>query len=232
MERTKTGIPGLDDLLKGGIPRNQLVLLTGTAGTGKTIFCSQYIYQGLKTFKDNGVYLTLEERSDYIKENTKSFGWNFEPYEKAGTFNFIEYDPYRAEDLVEILESTIRTVKARRVVIDSISALGLHIRDEEELRRMIFNLSLSLRKLNCTAVMVSEIVYGTTGLSRYGVEEFVSDSVIALYYERFQSLFSRSIQVWKLRGSPHSEKLHPYEIGSEGITVNPYEESLVRARNE
>jgi len=228
MERVKTGIPGLDEILNKGIPKNQLVLLTGTAGTGKTIFCSQYIYHGIKKYKDNGVYLTFEEPPEYIKENVRPFGWDFSELEKTGNFTFIKYDPYRAEDIIDILESTIRQFRASRVVIDSVSALGLHIKDEEELRRMIFSLSMILRKLNCTAIMVSEIVHGRPGLSRYGVEEFVSDSVIALYYERFQSSFSRSIQVWKLRGSSHSEKLHPYEIGPKGIVINPAEEAFVQ----
>lgn len=228
VERVKTGIPGLDKIMNGGIPTNQLVLLTGTAGTGKTILCSQYIYEGVRKYNDNGVYLTLEEPPDFIKENVMAFGWDFEALEKTGHFTFIEYNPYRAEDIIEMLESTIREVKATRVVIDSISALGLHIRDDEELRRMIFNLSLTLRKLNCTAILVSEIVQGTHGLSRYGVEEFVSDSVIVLYYERLQSTFLRSLQIWKLRGSSHSEKLHPYEIGNKGIVVNPEEEAYVK----
>lgn len=214
--------------MKGGIPRNQLVLLTGTAGTGKTILCSQYIHQGVTKYKENAVYLTLEEPPEFITENVQAFGWDFRQLEKTGKFAFMRYDPYRAEDIIEILESTIRQVKAQRVVIDSISALGLHIRDQEELRRMIFNLALALRKLDCTAIMVSEIVHGSPGLSRYGVEEFVADSVIALYYERIQSQFSRSLQVWKLRGSMHSEMLHPYDITHRGITVNAEDEAFVK----
>jgi len=227
MERIKTGIPGLDEIMMGGIPEHQLLLLTGTAGTGKTILSSQYIYHGAKKAGENGVYLTLEEPPEFIRENLKGFGWDFQSLEKAGKISFIKYDPYRTEDMIEILESTIREINAKRVVIDSISALGLHIKDDEELRRMIFNMSVALRKLDCTAIMVSEKVHGQPGISRYGVEEFVSDSVIALYYERFQSTFSRSIHIWKLRGSAHSEKLHPYDITKQGIVVNPREEAYV-----
>jgi KaiC/GvpD/RAD55 family RecA-like ATPase len=97
--------------------------------------------------------------------------------------------------------------------------LGLHVGDEAELRRLLFSLSVVLRRLNCTAILVSEIVQGSQSLSRYGVEEFVADSVIVLYYERVHSTFNRALQVWKLRGSPHSEKLHPYKIGPKGIEV-------------
>ncbi|MBI4182341.1 MAG: AAA family ATPase [Candidatus Aenigmarchaeota archaeon] len=228
MERVKTGIPGLDELMGGGMPRNQLMLLTGTAGTGKTTLCSQFVFQGFKRHQENGVYLTFEEPPEYIKENMKEFGWDFASLEKTGKFSYIKYDPYRSDDVIEILESGIRENEAKRVVIDSVSALGLHIRDPEELRRMIFSLSIMLRRLKCSAIMVSEIPPGSQGLSRYGVEEFVSDSVVVLYYERIQGTFNRLLQVWKLRGSNHSDKLHPYTIGKDGIRVNPMEEGFLR----
>lgn len=227
MRRVKTGVPGLDEIMHGGIPENQLVLLAGTSGTGKTILCSQYMQAGVKN-GERGVYLTFEEPPDFIKENLKTLGWDFEALERSRKFSFIKYEPYRSQDVFEILESSIREIKANRVVIDSISALGIHIKDVEELRRMIFTLSLSLRKLNCTTIMTSEIVPGSRGISRYGVEEFVSDSVVTLYYERIQSTFLRAIQVWKLRGSTHSEKLHPYQIGPQGIVVNPEEEAFLK----
>lgn len=229
VERVKTGIEGLDDIMRGGIPKFHQTLITGTSGTGKTTFCTQYMYSGVKRFNDNGVYLSFEEPSDSITENAKSFGWDFKALEKSGKFAFIRYDPYHIEDVFDILESTVRQIKATRVVVDSISALGLHIKDEAELRRMIFNLSLILRKLGCTSMLVSEIVPGTHGLSRYGVEEFVADSVVVLYYERLQSTFNRAIQVWKIRGSAHSDKLHPYRIDPSGVTVYPKEEAFIKA---
>ena len=232
LERVKTGIPGLDEIIGGGIPRNHLMLITGNCGTGKTIFCSQYIYHGITKHRENGIYLSFEEPAESIKENLGEFGWNLEKYEKEGRFSFIRYDPYHIEDVFDILESTIRETKATRVVVDSISALGLHVKDEGELRNMIFNLSMILRKLNCTSVLVSEIVPGSEGISRYGVEEFVSDGVIVLYYERIASTFSRALQIWKMRGSSHSEKLHPYKISKQGITVYPKEEAFMQKKSK
>ena len=232
LERVKTGIPGLDEIIGGGIPKNHLMLITGNCGTGKTIFCSQYVHYGITKCKENGIYLSFEEPSESMKENLNVFGWDFDSLEKSGKFSFIRYDPYHIEDVFDILESTIRETKASRVVVDSISALGLHVRDEGELRNMIFNLSAILRKLNCTSVLVSEIVPGSKGISRYGVEEFVTDGVIVLYYERVASSFSRALQVWKMRGSGHSEKLHPYRISNTGITVYPKEEAFMEKKEE
>ncbi len=230
MERVKTGIPGLDQILGGGIPKQQMCLVTGTSGTGKTTLCTQFLYHGATKYKENGVYLSFEEQGECIKENVRQFGWDLEKLEKEGKFVFMKYDPFHIEDVFEILESTIRQVGAKRVVVDSISALGLHIKDDAELRRMIFNLSNILRKLDCTSLIVSEIVSGSGSgrISRYGVEEFVADSVIVLFYERFETAFSRSVYVWKVRGSPHSEKLHPYKIDSTGVTIYPEEEAFIQ----
>ncbi|MCK5023813.1 MAG: AAA family ATPase, partial [Candidatus Aenigmarchaeota archaeon] len=183
-ERIKSGVPGLDEIIDGGIPKGQLVLLSGMCGTGKTTLCSQYLYSGLKNFNENGIYLSFEELPQNIKNNVGQFGINFAPYEKAGKFSFIKYDPYHVEEVFDILENSVRDMNAQRVVIDSVSALGIHVREKSELRRMIFNLSSILRKLDCTALLVSEIVPGTKGISRYGVEEFVTDSVMVMYYER------------------------------------------------
>ncbi|MFH1338042.1 MAG: ATPase domain-containing protein, partial [Nanoarchaeota archaeon] len=158
VERIRTGIPGLDEIMHGGIPKNQIILLAGTSGTGKTTICTQYCYQGAKLYNENAVFLSLEEPAEFIKNNAKLFGWDFKELEKKGKVAFIKYDPYRIEDVFDILDSKIREIKAKRVVVDSVSALGLYVRDEAELRSMIFNLSTTLRKLNCTALLVSEIV--------------------------------------------------------------------------
>jgi KaiC/GvpD/RAD55 family RecA-like ATPase len=227
MERVKTGVEGLDEIMNGGIPKGQLVLLSGTCGTGKTTICSQYIYNGLTKFKENGIYLSFEELPQNIKNNVRQFGINFEPYEKAGKFAFLKYDPYHVEEVFDVLENAIRDMGAQRIVIDSISALGIHVRDKAELRRMIFNLSAILRKLGCTALLVSEIVPGKKGISRYGVEEFVTDSVIVLYYERNEFTFTRAIQIWKMSGSDHSKKLHPYKITEQGVVVQPEGEAFI-----
>lgn len=228
-DKIKTGISGLDELTGGGLPRGSLTLLTGTCGTGKTTLALQFIHTGALE-GEAGVYVTFEESPENLKNNTKIFGWDIESLEKKNKITFIKYDPFHAEDILELLAAAIRKTKAKRVVIDSISALALYIRDIPEIRRVIFNLSLMLHKLGCTSIIISEILSQQDTLSRFNVEEFVADGVIVLYYFKTDSTYSRSITIWKMRGTEHSHKLHPYMISKKGIVVYPKEEAFARKR--
>jgi KaiC/GvpD/RAD55 family RecA-like ATPase len=227
-ERMQTGIPGVDQLIDGGLTTNSLTLLTGTAGTGKTIFSTQFIYSGVKDYNQNGVYISFEEPVENIKENCAVLGWDFAPFEKKEKVSFVRYDPFHIEDIYELIETNIKRIDAKRVVIDSISSLGLYVRDIPDIRRMVFNISLLLRKLGCTSILISETLPMQTSLSRFGVEEFVTDNVIVFYYNRSPSQFSRAMAIWKMRGSLHSNKIHPYTISDKGITVFPDEESSIK----
>jgi len=226
-ERVVVGITGFDDLVMGGLLPGNLTLVTGTTGTGKTIFGTHFLYNGALQGQ-NGVYVSFEEPPENIKANVKKFGMDFEPLERAGKIAFTRYDPYHVEDIYELIETTVKKVGAKRVVIDSVAALGLYVRDPAELRRMIFNIALLLRKLGCTAIITTEMMPGQRSLSRFGVEEFVSDAIVVLYYTRADSQFARAITVWKMRGSDHTNKVHPYRITNEGIIVYPKEEAFVK----
>lgn len=228
MDRTATGIEGFDEMITGGLPKNSLTLLTGTCGTGKTTFCAQFLYNGATRFGDKGVYISFEENPEIVKMDMKQFGMDFDTLEAERKVVFIKYDPYHIEDIFDIIESNVRLIGAKRVCIDSISALGLYVRDIPELRRMIFNLGMTLRKLNCTSVITSEIPPGSSGISRFGVEEFISDSVIVLYYFKTETTFTRAITIWKMRATNHSKKIHPYEIGERGVVTYPQEEAVMK----
>lgn len=227
-ERVPVGIPGFDELVFGGLLQGNLTLVTGTTGTGKTIFGAQYIYNGATKNNEPGVYVSFEEPPENIKANAKKFGMDFDSLEKAGKIAFTHYDPYHVEDVYELIEKTVKKIGAKRVVIDSVAALGLYVRDPAELRRMIFNLALLLRKLECTAIITTEMLPGQRSLSRFGVEEFVSDAIVVLYYTRTDSTFARAVTVWKMRGSYHTNKVHPYRITNEGLIIYPKEEAFVK----
>jgi KaiC/GvpD/RAD55 family RecA-like ATPase len=223
----RSAIPGLDEILHGGIPLGNRILLTGTTGSGKTIFATQFAYMGALKFKEPAIYLSFEESPQSIKKNAMNFGWDFGPLEKTEQFSFAKYDPYHVDEVPNIIEARIRETNAKRVVIDSLSSLSFFVRDEADFRRLVLNISKVLEKLECTSLMISEIVPGSQSISRSGVEEFIVDGVIVLYYKRVDTSFSRAIQIWKMRGTDHSEKLHPYKITNQGIQVYPKEEALM-----
>ena len=213
--RVSTGIPGMDKIMCGGIPESNVVLLTGTCGAGKTIFCSQF----LAASPEPGVYVSFEEETEELRENAKTFGWDFEKMEKQNKLRLLKYDPFRIEDILEVVENNMREIKAKRVVFDSVAALGVHMRDTSELRRMILQINQIMKKNKCTTIIVSEVIPGSSALSRFGVEEFVSDGIIFLDNRMQNGELKRSLGVLKLRGTDHSKFMHPYTISSKGISV-------------
>jgi KaiC/GvpD/RAD55 family RecA-like ATPase len=217
--RIKSGIDGLDNLTEGGFPEKDLVLLSGTCGAGKTVFGLQFLYS--EASKEPGIYVSFEEALPQILSTAKTFGWDTQRLEKVNKLRFLKYDPFKLEDIFEIIESNIREIGARRVVIDSISALGIYVKDPTELRRMILQVSNMLRKNDCTSLLISEILSNENSLSRFGVEEFVSDGVILLHNVLVSGEYRRGLSVWKMRSTNHSKKIHPYRISQKGFVVYP-----------
>jgi len=225
VERVKTGIPGLDELINGGIPSGSTILLSGTSGAGKTIFCSQFIYNGAKSFNEPGVYLSVEEPIENIRRNMKLFGIDFEPLEKKGKIKLVTFDPL-AEDLIETLRSAISSINAKRVCVDSLVGWSLVLEKPRDIRRGLINLRMTLKSFNCTSILTTEIPAGDTGISRFKVEEFIVDGVIVLNYIKRDRVFERSVMIWKMRGTSHSKKIHPFEITEKGIVIYPEEEVI------
>jgi len=220
LSRVQTGIPGLDEIIGGGIPENDLVLLSGTCGAGKTIFGLQFITSFAE--KEAGIFVSFEEELEQIRNAAQCFGWDTDKMEKKNKLRMLKYDPFRIEDIFEIIESNIREIGAKRVVIDSISSLGIYVKDAFDLRRMILQVSSMLRKNNCTSLLISEIMPNrNNSISRFGVEEFVSDGVIVLHNILVSNEYRRGISAWKIRATDHSKKIHPYKITGKGFVVYP-----------
>ncbi|MBI4020508.1 MAG: ATPase [Candidatus Aenigmarchaeota archaeon] len=216
--RVKSGIPGLDAVMQGGFITNSVNLISGGAGSGKTIFCAQYIWSGLEK-GESGVFITLEEDPQDIRDDVEQFGWDFRQYEKKGLFKLIYHDPAQISNIGPVIIDEIKTVKAKRLVIDSTTVMGLTIDNLSQIRKRLYAIINAIKRSSCTALITSEIPEHTRMLSRFGVEEYVSDSVILLNYLSVGEAFNRTLLVRKMRRTNHGKDIYPFEISSKGITV-------------
>lgn len=236
MERTKSGIPGLDEIIGGGFPKGTCCLVTGTAGSGKTTFGVQFLYKGITDYGENGVYVSLEERPKDLRQEMSNFSWDLKKVENESKLGIIDVGSAResirsserysitmgARLNVSALSAHIyevcREVKAQRIVIDSIPSLQLRLKDEAEVRRAISLLSSLLLEIDKTSLIVTEIALPHE-YSRYGFEEYVARGVIVMRLVPQYGELKRIIQVMKMRGTNHSTRTYPMEITSQGIVV-------------
>jgi KaiC domain protein len=232
MRRVQTKIPGLDEILNGGIPERNVVLVSGGPGTGKTILSQQFLWNGLQ-IGEAGIYVALEEHPVQIRQNMLQFGWNVRPYEEKNQFALIdaftagigkarEYEKYIVTDLsdirefIDVLSQAVKDINAKRVVIDSVTSL--YINKPSLARGIILQLKRALAGLGCTTLFVSQISVGERGFGGPGVEHGV-DGIIRLDLDEIDGELKRSLIVWKMRGTSHSMRRHPFDITDKGIIV-------------
>lgn len=220
----KSGIRGLDELLGGGLPKDSIVLLSGTCGTGKSIFGMNFLIEGAMK-GEPGIYISLEESPESNIQQMKLFGWPVDELIKRKKLMILQPELYNFDALLTTIEDSIDRIKAKRLVIDAISIIGMYFEDPYKVRKSILQLGALLKKMKCTTVAIDEIREGETSLSAYGVEEFVVDGVIVLYLIKRSNIYLRAAVIRKMRGINHSTKIHPMEIKSPGgIIIYPSQE--------
>lgn len=221
VERVPTGLPGLDDLIEGGLPEGSISLVSGGAGCGKTIFTSQFLWHGL----ENGEtcrFISLEEASEDIKADAQVFGWDFEKYEEDDKYKISYIKPTAGErGFMDKVNELAAEDEVTRLVIDSVSImLGSYGGGESEKRDNMYRLLRHVKRSGATTLLTSEI-RETEGdaLSRYGVAEFVADGVIVLYYSNVGEQTFRNLEVRKMRKTAHTPGSYPFKITDDGIQV-------------
>ena len=238
IERVKTGIPGLDELIEGGFPRGDTILIAGKAGTGKSILATQFIYKGATDYNEPGVFVTLEEPPHLIKRNMMQFGMDLDKLVKEKKISLVdlspskevtpvtigEYPSFDLSGLEAIILNHVKKLNAKRVVLDTLSILAYKFKSRDILREEFFKLTANITRTGCTLMLTSEIPANDQGLGVFDIEAFLASGVIVLYNEKISDTSrSRSIEVLKLRGSKHSSRIHSMRITDEGIRVWPGE---------
>lgn len=229
IKKAPTGIQGLDEITFGGLPVGRPTLVCGSAGAGKTLLAAEFIVRGATEYGEPGVFMMFEENATELKQNVRSLGFDLDDLvaKKLVSLDHVyierseieETGEYDLEGLFIRLGHAIDSVKAKRVVLDTLEALFSGLPNHAILRAELRRLFRWLKDRGMTAVITGE--RGENSLTRYGLEEYVADCVILLDHRVTEQISTRRLRVIKYRGSAHGTNEYPFIIGEHGISVMP-----------
>jgi circadian clock protein KaiC len=233
LAKLPTGIVGFDQIANGGIPKGRSTLISGTAGSGKTVMALQFLLSGVRDYGEHGVFVTFEEAPSDLMQNVRSFGWDLEGLLKTKRIAVVDATPEPGEEIVTTgpydlsallarIENAIRSVGAKRVILDALGALFPQLTDANVIRRELHRMAAGLRKLGVTTLITMERTAEEGGVGRWGVEEFVADNVILLRNRLEYEKRRRTVEILKFRGATHHKGEYPFTIDSDdGVTIIP-----------
>lgn len=213
MGKISSGIEGLDNLMSGGLPTERAYLISGEPGTGKTLFCLQFLLDGLRK-GERCTYISIDERPDHILKDIQELGWDIQYYLDSGAFQILDIssyfesthldssDPVNIDSIIDKILNQVATFGSTRLAIDPVAPLVLAESQGsdviEYVRRLIFKVeALS----NCTTFLTSYVPVGSDKYSHHGVEEFAASGIILLSIKKMEHKYVRSIRLRKMRGT-------------------------------
>ena len=222
VERLSTGIAGLDALIEGGIPKGFTVLIAGNPGTGKTVLTTHFLYAGL-TKNENGIYVSFTEADYSFYNNTDRFGMKFREFAKQNKFSFIDFSAVTQDGIQDALEEVLATIKethAKRIVIDSFSAIFQAFVNPNDARIVLHVvLGKMLRAEGVTTMVIGEVPIGSASIGA-GIEEFVADGIIKLEHG-FTNASPIILKVIKMRTTLIDREPHICALKEHGMVVFP-----------
>lgn len=233
VDKLPTGISSFDAISKGGLPRHRTTLISGTAGSGKTVFAMHFLAAGITDLGETGVFVTFEESADDIRKNMRSFGWDLPAWERAGKFAFVDASPepdvvtiesgsFDLAALLARVEHAVKKVGATRVAVDSLGAMFSQFSDQSIVRRELFRIASALKSMGVTAILTAERVEEYGPIARFGVEEFIADNVMVLRNTLETEVRRRTVEILKFRGTDHQKGEFPFTIMADvGIVAIP-----------
>jgi circadian clock protein KaiC len=230
LPKTPTGISGLDQITGGGLPTGRPSLICGEAGCGKTLMSLEFLVRGATEFNEPGVFMAFEEKASELSMNVASLGFNLDKLQadKKVKLDYVHIDrseieetgEYNLEGLFIRLNYAIDSIKAKRVVLDTLENLFSGLTNQAILRAELRRLFQWLKDKGVTAIITGEKGEGRS-LTRQGLEEYVSDCVILLDHRVINQISTRRLRIIKYRGSVHGTNEYPFLIDEEGISVLP-----------
>lgn len=223
-KRVSTGIPGLDQVMNGGLRKNTVNLVAGGPGSGKTIFGVQFLIDGINNHDEPGIYVTFEQTEEELLSDMKVFNWDLEDKIRRKKLVVLSYTPEQVEKVLKagggIIRDSIHSIKAKRVVFDSLSAFTLLYERLSDQRKACLSLFRAIKKWDCTALLIAE-QEGTPEVHTPSVEEFEVDGVFLLYNVRTGYIRQRALEVFKMRGTGHPVNIFPMTIDNNGVKILP-----------
>jgi circadian clock protein KaiC len=221
-ERCQTGVSKLDEVLGEGIPRGSSLLISGVAGTGKTLLLLEFIYRGAQA-GEKGIVFSFEETEERLRAAAKGMGWDLEREIDAGMVEivFVPQPNIMVERHLLMMHERIAALGAKRVAIDSVSVFLHKVKDPQIAREKVFQLASIVQNTNSVGFFATDIPYGSGQISRFGVEETVVDGVLLLTSTEEALERQRYLEVYKLRNTAHLKGRHNMVIGRGGVSVFP-----------
>jgi circadian clock protein KaiC len=229
LPKVPTGISGLDDLTFGGLPAGRPTLVCGGPGCGKTLLAATFLVNGAVRFDEPGLFMSFEESSQDLIQNVASLGFDLlhliatkrlaMDYVRIERSEIAESGEYDLEGLFVRLDHAIRSIGAKRVVLDTLEVLFAGLGDTQILRSELRRLFGWLKEQGVSAIVTAE--RGSGALTRFGLEEYVSDCVLLLDHRVINQITTRRLRVVKYRGSAHGTNEYPFLIDEKGLTVLP-----------
>jgi len=229
LPKSPTGIPGMDEITGGGLPKGRPTLVAGGAGCGKTLFAMEFLVNGAMEYNEPGVFVAFEENAEELAQNVASLGFDLKELikQKKLIIDYVRIERSEIEETGEFdldglfirLGLAINTIGAKRVVLDTVEVLFSALQNHGILRAELGRLFRWLKSKGVTAVVTGERGEGT--ITRFGLEEYVADCVILLDHRITEQVSTRRLRIVKYRGTLHGTNEYPFLIGKDGISVLP-----------
>ncbi len=229
LDKARTGINGLDEITGGGLPRARPTLVSGAAGSGKTLLGLEFLVRGAAQFGEPGAIIAFEETEEELIQNVESLGFDlghlinekklYIDYIRVERNEIEETGEYDLEGLFIRINQAIEAIGAKRIVLDTLEALFAGLPNQAILRAELRRLFRWLKDKGMTAIITGE--RGDNSFTRHGLEEYVSDCVISLDHVEQNHVFTRRLRIVKYRGTKHETNDFPFLIDEEGISILP-----------